>query len=129
MKPPEIDLTRAVVAITGAGRGIGRATAELFADRGATVCLGDLDLQSATDAAAEIGASAHPFELDVASPGSFAAFIAGIEQAIGPIDVFVNNAGIMPKAASWRRPTRPRRPSSASTSPVRCTGCGAYCRR
>jgi NAD(P)-dependent dehydrogenase (short-subunit alcohol dehydrogenase family) len=38
-----IELGGAVVAITGAGRGIGRATADEFARRGARVCLGDLD--------------------------------------------------------------------------------------
>jgi NADP-dependent 3-hydroxy acid dehydrogenase YdfG len=94
--PPKIDLTRAVVAITGAGRGIGRATAELFTERGATVCLGDLDGVSAADAARAIGSSAHPFQVDVTSRESFEAFVASVERTAGPIDVLVNNAGIMP---------------------------------
>ena len=55
MKPTPIELHGATVAITGAGRGIGRATAELFARRGARVAIGDLDLEVAELAAAEIG--------------------------------------------------------------------------
>ncbi len=55
---PPIDLDGAVVVISGGGRGIGRATAELFAARGALVCVGDLDEETAVDTAASIGARA-----------------------------------------------------------------------
>jgi NADP-dependent 3-hydroxy acid dehydrogenase YdfG len=96
MRPTKIDLPRAVVAITGAGRGIGRSTAELFAERGAAVCLGDLDGESAALAASEIGPNAHPFQVDVRSQDSFAEFVATVERTVGPIDVLVNNAGVMP---------------------------------
>lgn len=92
----KIDLPRSVVAITGAGRGIGRATAELFASKGATVCLGDLDGAMAADAAREIGPAAHPYQVDVRSHSSFAEFIESAERTAGPVDVLVNNAGIMP---------------------------------
>jgi NADP-dependent 3-hydroxy acid dehydrogenase YdfG len=92
----KIDLARAVVAITGAGRGIGRATAELFAEKGATVCLGDLDGASAADAARAIGPAAHPFQVDVTARASFAAFVESVERTAGPIDILVNNAGVMP---------------------------------
>ncbi|HEX6390693.1 MAG TPA: SDR family NAD(P)-dependent oxidoreductase, partial [Solirubrobacteraceae bacterium] len=78
------------VAITGGARGIGRATAAAFAARGARVCIGDLDGDVAAVAAAEIGAQA--FALDVTDRASFAAFVDGC----GPVDVLVNNAGIMP---------------------------------
>ncbi|MGN6724171.1 MAG: SDR family NAD(P)-dependent oxidoreductase [Marmoricola sp.] len=91
---PRIDLTGASVAITGGGRGIGRATAELFASRGARVAIGDLDAEAAMRAATEIdglGAS-----LDVTDPESFEDFVAAAEAAHGPIDVLVNNAGVMP---------------------------------
>jgi NADP-dependent 3-hydroxy acid dehydrogenase YdfG len=99
MQPAKIDLSRAVVAITGAGRGIGRAAAEQFADHGATVCLGDLDGESAAQAASELGPSAHPFRVDVRSRESFAEFMESIENTVGPIDVLVNNAGVMPAGA------------------------------
>jgi hypothetical protein len=96
MQPGKIELSRAVVAITGAGRGIGRATAELFAERGANVCLGDLDGESAALAASAIGERAHPFQVDVRSHDSFAEFVATVERTVGTVDVLVNNAGVMP---------------------------------
>jgi short-subunit dehydrogenase len=96
MRPPKIHLDKAVVAITGAGRGIGAATAELFAHRGARVCLGDLDGESAALAASELGPRTHPFQVDVSSRESFAEFLTSAELTVGPIDVLVNNAGVMP---------------------------------
>lgn len=94
-KYPAIALDGAVVVITGAGRGIGRATAEAFVAKGAKVCMGDLDLDLVTQAAAEIGATAFPFKVDVTEKASFAAFLRAAERQIGPIDILVNNAGVM----------------------------------
>jgi NAD(P)-dependent dehydrogenase (short-subunit alcohol dehydrogenase family) len=96
MAHARIDLEDAVVAITGAGRGIGRATAELFAERGARVCLADLDGEAAGGAAEAIGERASAYAVDVRSHESFADFIASAERVVGPIDVLVNNAGVMP---------------------------------
>jgi NAD(P)-dependent dehydrogenase (short-subunit alcohol dehydrogenase family) len=96
MKPTPIDLSRAVVAITGAGRGIGRATAVAFAARGATVAIGDIDAQAAQEAAEHVGDGAQPFALDVTTRTSFSDFVEAVQDACGPIDVLVNNAGIMP---------------------------------
>jgi len=93
------DLDGAVVVITGGGRGIGRATASAFADRGARVVIGDLDEQVARQAANDIGRSAHGFALDVASRESYTSFLETVKREVGPIDVLVNNAGIMPAGA------------------------------
>ncbi len=89
---PEIAVSGARVLVTGAGRGIGRATAQAFAARGATVALADIDRVAVTDAAAGIG-TAHV--LDVRSRPSWDACVA----EVGPIDILVNNAGVMPVGA------------------------------
>ncbi|MCE7004096.1 SDR family oxidoreductase [Kibdelosporangium philippinense] len=89
-----IDLDGAVVAITGGARGIGLETAKAFTVEGAVVFIGDLDGEAAAKAATEFGGEG--FALDVRSKKSFADFLSGIERAAGPIDVLVNNAGIMP---------------------------------
>ncbi len=85
-----------VVAITGAARGIGLATARAAAGRGARVALGDLDGGLAAARAGELGADAAGFALDVTDRASFAAFLDDAAASLGPVDVLVNNAGIMP---------------------------------
>jgi NAD(P)-dependent dehydrogenase (short-subunit alcohol dehydrogenase family) len=90
------DLSTKVVAVTGAARGIGLATARAFAEAGAVVALGDLDADLAERAAADLGGKAVGLRLDVTDPASFEAFLAAAEDALGPLDVLVNNAGIMP---------------------------------
>ncbi len=82
-------------AITGGARGIGRATAKALLRQGMKVAIGDLDLAAASETAAELGASAVALPLDVTDRASFAAFLDGAEQQLGPLDVLVNNAGIM----------------------------------
>ncbi len=85
-----------VVAITGAARGIGRATAQALIRRGAKVAIGDVDAATAEQTASELGAGTVAFELDVTSRQSFENFVAQVEERVGPIDVLINNAGIMP---------------------------------
>jgi NADP-dependent 3-hydroxy acid dehydrogenase YdfG len=85
-----------VVAITGGARGIGKATATALIRRGARVAIGDLDLDLAEKTAAELGGNAVALQLDVTDRASFAAFLDGAEKELGPVDVLVNNAGIMP---------------------------------
>lgn len=84
-----------VVAVTGGAQGIGRATAQALAHRGSRVAIGDIDVAAATATAAEIGAGCLAFELDVTDRRSFENFFAQVEEHLGPVDVIVNNAGIM----------------------------------
>ncbi|MBF6548893.1 SDR family NAD(P)-dependent oxidoreductase [Nocardia brasiliensis] len=84
-----------IVAITGAGSGIGRATAAALVAGGARVAIGDIDLAAAEKAAAELGSAAVAVRVDVADAASFTDFLRAAEQALGPIDVLVNNAGVM----------------------------------
>jgi len=93
---PAITLHGRVVAITGGARGIGRATAAALVARGARVAIGDLDLELTQATAAELGDGVIGLALDVTDRDSFATFIADTEQQLGPLDVLVNNAGIMP---------------------------------
>jgi NADP-dependent 3-hydroxy acid dehydrogenase YdfG len=85
-----------VVAVTGAARGIGLATATSFARAGARVAIGDLSGELAAESAASLGdAGAIGLELDVTDRGSFESFLDDTEDQLGPIDVLVNNAGVM----------------------------------
>lgn len=84
-----------VVAITGGCGGIGMATARSFALRGAKVALGDLDGAAAEAAATELGDQHIGLGVDVGDSGSFEAFLDRIEEELGPVDVLVNNAGVM----------------------------------
>lgn len=88
-----------VALITGGGRGIGLATARALHARGATVVLGDVDQGTVEAAAAGLGSRALATHLDVTDPASFDRFVAFAEDQAGPVDVLVNNAGIMPLGA------------------------------
>jgi NAD(P)-dependent dehydrogenase (short-subunit alcohol dehydrogenase family) len=88
------ELTGKVVVITGGARGIGAATAQALVRAGAKVAIGDLDLAVAETTAQRIGATAFP--LDVTDRPGFTKFLEEAEGRLGPMDVLVNNAGIMP---------------------------------
>jgi NADP-dependent 3-hydroxy acid dehydrogenase YdfG len=85
-----------VVAITGGARGIGEATARAIVARGGKVAIGDLDVELAQKTAATLGGETIALELDVTRRDSFENFISQVEERLGPLDVLVNNAGIMP---------------------------------
>ncbi|HEX8085763.1 MAG TPA: SDR family oxidoreductase [Solirubrobacteraceae bacterium] len=93
-KEPRV-LSGQVAAITGAARGIGKATAEAFVRQGMKVAIGDLDLAEAQRTADQLGAGTIAIELNVTERDSVERFVAQAEEQLGPIDVFVNNAGIM----------------------------------
>ncbi len=84
-----------VVAITGGARGIGRTTATTLVREGAKVAIGDIDHAAAEQAAAEIGGGTIGLPVDVTNKESFEAFIDATEAKLGPLDVLINNAGIM----------------------------------
>jgi NADP-dependent 3-hydroxy acid dehydrogenase YdfG len=88
-------LTGQVAAITGAARGIGRATAQAFLREGMKVAIGDLDFATAQQTAKELGHGTVAFQLDVTQRASVKDFLDGVEAQLGPVDVLVNNAGIM----------------------------------
>jgi NADP-dependent 3-hydroxy acid dehydrogenase YdfG len=90
------NLSGKVAAITGGARGIGLATAKAMTAKGMRVSIGDLDADLAEKAAAELGGGAIASELDVTDRESFEAFVDETERSLGPLDVLVNNAGIMP---------------------------------
>ncbi|MFJ4656425.1 SDR family oxidoreductase [Nocardia sp. NPDC088792] len=84
-----------VVVITGGARGIGLATAKALQALGAKLAIGDID-----EATVKESGAAHDFavfgKLDVTDQQSFAGFLDDVEHRLGPIDVLINNAGIMP---------------------------------
>jgi NAD(P)-dependent dehydrogenase (short-subunit alcohol dehydrogenase family) len=84
-----------VVAVTGGARGIGLATAKAFAAAGAKVAIGDLDADLAKQVAATLDGDVVALPLDVTSSQSFTAFLDDAERVLGPLDVLVNNAGVM----------------------------------
>lgn len=85
-----------VVAITGGARGIGKATAAALVRKGCRVAIGDLDLELAERTAAELGGDTIALPLDVTDRASLGSFLDETEKRLGPLDVIVNNAGIMP---------------------------------
>ncbi len=83
--------------ITGAGSGIGREIAKLFAKQGATVAVGDINDEGASSVVAEIagdGGSAFALHLDVTSVDSANQAVADIVARTGQLNILVNNAGI-----------------------------------
>ncbi|MGE3538448.1 MAG: SDR family NAD(P)-dependent oxidoreductase [Candidatus Tectimicrobiota bacterium] len=102
------------VLITGAGSGIGRATAETFARQGARVAVADISPQNAeatVSAIQQAGGQAAAFVADVSQRAQIDTMVAAVQQTYGAINILVNNAGIaLPSmsildinAATWER--------------------------
>ena len=87
---PAREIRGLTIAITGGARGIGAATAERLAAAGADVVIGDVDEVALAATAQRVGV--RHCRPDVTEPASWRAFLA----ECGPLDVLVNNAGIMP---------------------------------
>ncbi|WP_027152172.1 L-iditol 2-dehydrogenase [Mesorhizobium sp. WSM2561] len=80
--------------ITGSARGIGRAFAEAYVREGATVAIGDINLEAAEKAASEIGGKAYAVKLDVTDLASIKAAVKAVETRAGGLDILVNNAAL-----------------------------------
>jgi galactitol 2-dehydrogenase len=84
--------------ITGSARGIGKAFADAYVREGATVAIGDINLDAAKAAAAEIGDAAYAVRLDVSSQDSIDAAIAAVTERAGKLDILINNAALFDAA-------------------------------
>jgi meso-butanediol dehydrogenase / (S,S)-butanediol dehydrogenase / diacetyl reductase len=87
-----------VVLVTGAGHGIGRASAMRFASEGARLAVSDLRAEAARETAElcrAAGAVAEPFPADASEADEVAAMVAAATDALGPIEILHGNAGVM----------------------------------
>ena len=96
-KGAEKPLARQVVAVTGGGGAIGRATARAFQAQGAEVAVLDLDEEAAEAAVDEIGGAALAITCDVTDSASVRAAFDAIAKTFGGVDIVVSNAG-----AAWQ---------------------------
>jgi NAD(P)-dependent dehydrogenase (short-subunit alcohol dehydrogenase family) len=95
--------TEKTVLITGAGSGIGRAAAEMFASQGARVAVADINQRNADETVTAIrqaGGQATAFVSDVSQRAAVDAMVAAVRQTYGAIHILVNNAGIALPAMS-----------------------------
>jgi NAD(P)-dependent dehydrogenase (short-subunit alcohol dehydrogenase family) len=87
-----VSVAFAIAVVTGGGHGIGRALCRRLGADGSKVIVVDLDEQAAHDVAGEIGGIA--FAIDVGDEAAMAALVDEVERDVGPIDLFVSNAGV-----------------------------------
>ena len=101
----QIDLNGHVAIVTGGAQGIGQAIVERFAASGATVEIWDLDGDLAQETAASIGGTVHARAVDVTDAEAVMRAAKACEEAHGPIDILVANAGVAgPNIRTWEYP-------------------------
>lgn len=96
-RSPATPFAGRLAVVTGAGSGIGRATALAFAHRGADIAVCDIDLEAAERTAArarDFGRDAHAYQVDVSDGAAVDAFAADVAAEHGVPDIVVNNAGV-----------------------------------
>jgi len=81
-----------IAVVTGGGHGIGRAICRRLAADDFKIVVVDLDEQAARDVASEVGGVA--FSIDVSDEVAMAALVYEVERDLGPVDMFVSNAGV-----------------------------------
>lgn len=96
--PASLDLTGRRALVTGASRGIGRAIAQMLAERGAVVAVnyrsGEAAAREVCDAISAAGGTAHAVGFDVADAAAVDAGMAAVVEQLGGLEILVNNAGI-----------------------------------
>jgi short-subunit dehydrogenase len=97
-----------VVAITGGARGIGLAIATALHSSGAKIAIGDID-EPGTAAAGERLGLPLAMKLDVTDRSSFTGFLNAVENQLGPLDVLVNNAGLITVGSAVEEADEPTR--------------------
>ena len=87
-----MDFQDKVIVVTGGASGIGAAMVRKFAALGARVCVADLNMDAAQGLADQVGGMA--MRCDVTNEGDIVALCNGVTATMGPVDVFVSNAGL-----------------------------------
>ena len=113
-----------IALVTGAGSGIGRASAIALAEAGFTVVLAGRRREQLEATAAEAGHDALALTCDVRDPASVAALFAEIDERFGRLDLLFNNAGLGARTSPWRTSSsssglRWSRPTSRARSSAR----------
>ena len=108
----DFSLAGQVALVTGASSGLGRAFAEFMADAGASVVLAARRADKCAEASNEIDGETLPVEINVTDPVSIDAALKAAEQAFGPVNILINNAGTVTNDAlvdtppeDWRQVT------------------------
>jgi len=84
-----------VALITGGAAGIGKATAQRFLEEGARVVICDVNQQTGDAAVAELGEGVEFYQVDVTDRQAVGAWVDGVVDKYGRVDVLVNNAGVL----------------------------------
>lgn len=88
------NLDQKVVLITGAAKGMGESHARAFVEAGSKVIITDIDIDGANKLAEELGENTLALQLDVSKADQWAQVVKQAQEAFGPINVLVNNAGV-----------------------------------